>query len=157
MSITDYQRIAFGPGGRILQVPENEELLERIRETPIVSPVGLSKLSTFFRAYTTNEPLANHLALVGLMALVQCEPDQRSLTKTTEQISQQSFFDFWEDYFDNALDEFTEPASTVKAVDVKWVLLSGIGLLIETPEISGGPSLHYVIGVSPDPASLPPN
>ncbi len=157
MSITDHQCIAFGPGGQILQVPENEELLEQIRETPIVSPEELSRLSTFFRAYPTNVPLANHLALVGLMALVQREPVQRSLTKTTDKVSQQSFFDFWEDYFDNAIDEFTEPTTSVKAVDVKWVLLSGIGLLIETPEILGGPRSYYVIGVSPNPASLPPN
>ena len=158
MPITDHQqRIAFGPGGQILQVPENEQLLEQLRETPILSPVELSKLSTFFRAYPTNVPLANHLALVGLMALAQREPVEQSLTKTTDQGAQQPFFDFWEDFLDNASDEFTEPVSSVKAVDVKWLPLSGIGLLIESPEILGGARSYYVIGVSPNPASLPPN
>lgn len=152
MSVTE--RIAFGPGGRILEVPENEQLLAQIHAAPILQPADLFKLSSFYRPFPTNEPLANHLALMALLELVESESVQQALTET-DMVSLKAASDFSEDYRDGATDERNELTEAIERLYVQWVLFSGIGLLIETPEPLGGSGPHFVIGVSPDPASLP--
>src|SRR3989442_9810360 len=62
--------VALGPGGEILDVPANKELLEEIRKTPPLPPADLLKLGRYYRGYETNEPLGNHLELVALLNLV---------------------------------------------------------------------------------------
>jgi hypothetical protein len=151
---TDAQQIAFGPGGLIRDVPENRKLLEEIREAPLLSSTDLLKLAGFYRGYSTNQELANHLALIGLAKLVSDPEIREALTKTSALPA--SLWDVAEDSFDGVPEgRESSDDSFLLLPDVQWVSVSGIGLLIETPRRRRHhEKRHYVIGVSPDPASL---
>ncbi len=157
---TDHSRIAFGPGGQILEVPANEKLLEQIQTTPPLPPTDLLKLAAFYQGYPTNQPLAVHLALLALTVQVSDRRLQEALTKTDKSVAKgiaavaASSSDFWEDFFDFGRDEHGEPFKPVTLLEVRWVLFSGVGLLIETSNLKDGKRMHFVIGVSPSPASF---
>src|SRR5947209_18145119 len=74
------REIVLGPGGLIREVEANEKLLEEIRKAPALSATDLLKLATFFRAYMTNTPLADHLDLIALRQLVNEPCPQEALT-----------------------------------------------------------------------------
>jgi hypothetical protein len=162
------QEIVLGPGGLIRDVEANEKLLEEIHKAPALSATDLLKLATFFRAYMTNAPLADHLDLIALRQLVN-EPCAREALTTAgyaiRSIAPMSIANpadlvedapFWPG--DNAGDErhSGEPPPNI-FLKLQRVSYSGVGLLIETPFVKGSrrKKSHYIIGVAPDPASLP--
>lgn len=162
MSERDSTRIALGPGGQILNVPKNEELLERIKATPLLSTQNLLELASFYQAYPTNEPLANHLALLAMRKLSRTP---RILEAVTDSVGGEAA-DQWEDFW-RGRDHDPEDQRGNKVVlgnkavlgdlavrteyAVRFVSFSGIGLLIESSSLD---DKLYIIGVSPDPHSL---
>jgi hypothetical protein len=158
----DSQEIALGPGGLIRDVEANEKLLEEIRKTPQLSPTDLLKLTIFFRGYMTNTPLADHLELVALRQLVNEPRAQEALTTAGYNIRSIIALDSdaledsnWPIVGDSGRDE--GPSDFSIFLKVQRVSYSGVGLLIETPVVkeSHRRQRHYIIGVAPDPASLP--
>ena len=160
---TEYSRIAFVRGGEILDVPENKELLAQIRATPVLEPKELLKLAKFYQGYATNRPLAHHLAQVARMKLVT-EPDVERALRTAINLSGKIITaktasaraddpeDFWELFFGQSIDDPGERQHWL----IRQVPISGIDLLIETPQHKGHhKDRYYVIGVSPDANSLP--
>ncbi|GAC1577932.1 MAG: hypothetical protein NVS4B1_07040 [Ktedonobacteraceae bacterium] len=159
---TDYSRIAFGRGGEILDVPKNEELLEKIRATPVLEPKELLELAKFYQWYPTNQPLAKHLTLVALMRVVQEPGVKKALLTainpsgeiTTAKIASAKADDpedFWEVFIGQSIDDPREDQHWF----IRRVPISGIELLIETPQHKGHrKDRYYVIGVSPSSASL---
>src|SRR2546426_9230655 len=73
--------IILGPGGLVREVPQNKELLEQIEKAPVLLPLDLLNLATFFRGYITNQLLGDHLALIGLTKLVSKPELQDDLRK----------------------------------------------------------------------------
>ena len=164
-------KIVFGPGGRIRDDGrENEELLEQIKRTPALPPSDLLKLAEFYEAYPTNAPLANHLTLIALATLLDTREIHENLQENFRQATLAagkptthlpnvvaSLDDFFEDLVDQGYDEGPNDQQRPWAtVEVKWIPVSGIGLLVETPGRKGKQHKkhYYVIGVSPDPDSL---
>ncbi|HZU03889.1 MAG TPA: hypothetical protein VFA10_29770 [Ktedonobacteraceae bacterium] len=159
------QEIVLGPGGLIRDVGANEELLEKIRKTPPLPPTDLLKLATFFRGYPTNAPLGDHLELIALRYLINEPGAQEALTRAGYAVHPMGVpnpADFWEDapppIGDGGIGEGNrgEPPPTI-FMKIQRVSYSGVGLLIETPflEDDDQRQSHYIIGVAPDPASLP--
>ncbi len=158
------QEIVLGPGGLIRNVEANEKLLEKIRKAPPLSATDLLKLATFFRGYMTNTPLADHLDLVALRQLVNEPCAQEALTtaghaiRTIAPMSIPNPADWIEDLSDGGRDESKpgEPPPTL-FLKLQRVSYSGVGLLIETPFVNEKREgkRHYIIGVAPEPASLP--
>ena len=166
---TDHSRIAFGRGGEILDVPENEELLEQIRTAPVLEARELLKLAKFYQGYATNRPLANHLALVALMKLVSDPGVEKAMTTainpagkiitakiTSANVADSEDYDDVEDYWEAALGQSNDDDSgESQHWFIRRVPISGVELLIETPQHKGyHKDRYYVIGISPDSNSL---
>lgn len=66
MTFLKHGSILIGPGGQLPDVPENHELLSRLQEAPELTAEDLLRLAEFYKAYPTNAPLGDHLALVAL-------------------------------------------------------------------------------------------
>ena len=158
------QEIVLGPGGLIRDVEANEKLLEEIHKAPPLSATDLLKLATFFRGYMTNTPLADHLDLIALRQLVNEPCAQEALTTAGHAIhsiapmsipNPADFFEDW-DGAPNRDQGPNEPPPTL-FLELQRVSYFGVGLLIETPFVKGSrrKKSHYIIGVAPDPASLP--
>jgi hypothetical protein len=144
-------RIVLRPGNLIDDVPENQPLLRQIMATQPLSQVALTELATFYKLYPTNESLGNHLVLSFICFFLDQHIDAN------------------EDYCNGMDPNDPEDARElgqvgkvlatrehiVRPVDIKWVSVSGIGLLVETSKIAGIDKLqHFIIGVSPNPANL---
>ncbi len=155
------ERIAFGPGGLILEDDErNRELLARLRKTRPLPSEALLKLAVFYKAFPTNESLGNHLALLALSD--DHIPQQKLFAEYA------SAFFALEDLFDafgaatregSAVHEARERGARIR-LSVRQVPVSGIGLLIETLDVQDDNpdeqhSFNFVIGVSPDIDRLP--
>ncbi len=146
------ERIAFGPGGLILENDErNRELLAQLRETPPLPSEALLKLAVFYKAFPTNVSLGNHLALLALS-------DDHIPQQTLFPEYARAFFAL-EDLADGFSDEGRERGARI-LLSVRQVPVSGIGLLIETLDVQDDNpeeqhSFNFVIGVSPDINRLP--
>ena len=148
--------IVFGPGGVILPIPENEDLLRRIEETYPLGREALIQLAKFYVGYQTNRPLAKHLAELAVQ-----DPQ-------TEGVFIAEYNDWWEGVEDGPIwpgdggvDERSEGHAIIQ-LSVRSVPFQdqGISLLIETvtviEENDNGMEVknaHYMIGVSPGPLS----
>jgi len=158
-------QVILGPGGLIRDVPENEELLEQIARTLPLPPADLLKLGAYYRAYSTNEPLGNHLALVGLLKLVNDPQAQQGLQEVLVRTAAaagrsigtpQDVWDF-EDYFDFGCDDPNEGGSCLPFIRFIPFSNTNLGLLVETPHPkSHHKKGHFVIGIVPEPASVQP-
>jgi hypothetical protein len=60
------ETIVLGSGGLIQDVPENRELLERIKETRPLPRATLIRIAESFKTYPTSALVAQHLDLVAL-------------------------------------------------------------------------------------------
>ena len=160
-------KISFGPGGLVSSAHgENEELLEQIEKAPVLPPSDLLKLAEFYGAYPTNAQLGNHLSLVALTKLLSNRDVHEQLQETLKQTTLaagkavNNHLDATsaiEDLFDGYDDEGSKDKLDLPwaRVEIKYVLDSGVGLLIETPGTKDShKKRHYVIGASPDPDSL---
>jgi hypothetical protein len=156
-------KVKLGPGGEILEVPENEELLEEIRETPVLPPADLLNLGVFYKGYSTNEPLGNHLELVALLNIVNDSAIQEDILQVLMRTAAaagrplappENSSDYWEDFFDCSSDEKTERGGS--CFHIRFIPLpnTNLGLLIETPNRKDQKKSYFVIGISPIPASL---
>ena len=156
-------KVTLGPGGEILEVPGNEELLAEIRETPVLPPADLLKLGAFYKGYSTNEPLGNHLELVALLDIV----NDLAIQKDTLQVLMRTAAaagrplappedssDFWEDFFDCNSDEAGERGGSCFFIRLIPLPHTNLGMLIETPNRKDQKKSYFVIGISPIPASL---
>ncbi len=147
------ERIAFGPGGLILENDErNRELLAQLRKTRPLPSEALLKLAVFYKAFPTNVSLGDHLALLALSD--DHIPQQKLFAEYA------SAFFALEDLFDAFSDEARERGARIR-LSVRQVPVSGIGLLIETLDVQyDNPDeqhrFNFVIGVSPDIDRLPP-
>ncbi len=157
----EYGQIVTGPGGLLPPVPENEELLQVIGETPPLEPAALLKIAESYKQYPTNVSLGNHLALLALA------------TRDKEQVVQEAFAEYATDWLQDVIEDGSEVARLLPVDDpdapegakarftidlaVRLVKVSGIGLLIETATIQSFPDEktevgHFIIGVNPGPA-----
>jgi hypothetical protein len=148
MSSIEHGRIAFGPGGQILDVPENRELLEILERTPALPAEELIELGNFYRGYPTNVPLGDHIVLVGLAtAEGQRFPIKNTLSGYGE------FLDQLEDAAAGGVDDEGREDSLFSRILIRRVPVAGIGLLVETlsGRRSSGTVLNFsfVIGVAP--------
>lgn len=144
--------VVFGPGGEIL--PENEKLLEQIKQTPELPPAALLKLGAYYREYSTNRSLGDHLVLIALLKLVNDQDamgiNQEVLVTTAANkgMSIGTKEDKWdkEDYLDLACDDPDEKGCWpfIRAFSLPQTNLE---LLIETP--SPYDERYFVIGIAP--------
>lgn len=142
----DDRPIAFGPGGLIRNDPHNQGLLDQLQQTPVLLPEQLLKLAQFYKAYPTNVPLGNHLAL-----LASTPPDKQ------KDVFPEYFgwADFFEDLADGAASNMAHEAGEGESLQlsVRQVPFSKGELLIETldfkKEDSPAMRWHFVIGISP--------
>jgi len=148
-------RVALGPGGEILEVPENKELLGEIQETPVLPPAVLLKLGAYYKGYSTNESLGNHLELAALLNIVNDPEIQEGVLEVLERTaaaagrplaSPEASSDFWEDFFDCNSDEGTEKGGCCFCIRYIPFSNTNLGMLIETSQQK---KPYYVIGVSP--------
>jgi hypothetical protein len=157
----DSQPIQLGPGGLILHVPANEELLEKIRRKDPLLPPDLVNLADFFRVYMTNVPLGNHLELVALRQLISEPGIQKALRATSYADRVLLAYNYDPPEWLEIFGEDADPPDESQSAQVKWISLSGVGLLIEIAYYrtkNGKRRKHYhIIGVSPDPRSLQPD
>ena len=160
-------RVTLGPGGEILEVPENEALLEKIRETPPLPSAVLLKLGAYYRGYRTNRPLGNHLTLIGLLQLVNDPEAQKNLeevlvrTAAAAGISIGTPQDVWdtEDYFDFKIDESNEGRPWLASVRSIHFANTNLEWLIETPHPRSDEKKmrNFVIGIAPTFENLQPS
>lgn len=168
---TDSRNIELGPGGIILNVEANKELLEKIRDTQALSSPDLLKLADFFRAYMTDFQIGDHLEIVGLRQIIY-EPDvQKALTTAGYTVRALPLLDLpeWAEAEDYSLlnphdgsaesgNEDGDPPDDGQSVQVAWISYSGVGLLIDIvyyrDKDDKQRKRYHVIGVSPDPSCL---
>jgi hypothetical protein len=166
MAPLDLTRIKLGPGAQILEdAPENQELLAQIQHTEPATTTDLFKLALFYQSYSTNRPLAAHLARLAIGQIIGLPPVQEAL-KGALFINP---LDDWPEIVDQAEDwakgydrrdpeDKDQPQYLRFTQTPLWVLYSGIGLLIEKYtrySVSGeGITHYYVIGDCPNPAGL---
>ena len=172
MSRNDPTRIVFNKDGSIAHDPENGLLLRQIAETRPLSPTNLFKLATFFLGYPTNRPLAKHFALfasisfISSLKAVNVSPRQESIRLATGNEANAEPDRWWpggpakadwQDGWDEpGIDELHENPFGVRLQHVTWVPYSGVGLIVETVKKANTDKLaFFVVGVSPDPATLP--
>lgn len=169
MAPLDLTRIKLGPGAQILEdAPENEELLAQIKNTMPATVSDLLKLALFYRSYSTNRPLANHLASLALRQIVGLSSVQKALKAAVLASFNSSQNEWWDEVEDNIWgydpndpEDIDRPhAARPRPPKIAlWVLYSGIGLLIEQYtrfSTTGGEGIthYYVIGDCPNPAGL---
>jgi hypothetical protein len=171
-SSAESTRIVFNKDGSIADVPQNELLLRQIVEMPPLSPSGLFKLMTFFLKYPTNRPLAQHLALFGYSSFVRSlkavnvgrRPESITLATGNEANDEPDRLwpggpvkaDWLDGWDEPGRDELSENPFAVRLQRVTWIPYSGVGLLVETiKHVNTDTLAFYVVGVCPDPASLP--
>ncbi len=160
-------RVTLGPGGEILEVPENEALLEEIRETPPLSSAVLLKLGAYYRGYRTNRPLGNHLTLIGLLKLVNDPEAQKNAEEVLERtaaaagISIGTPQDVWdlEDYLDFASDDPNEGRPWLASIWSIHFANTNLEWLIESPHPRSDEKKrrHFVIGIAPTFDNLQPS
>jgi hypothetical protein len=126
-----------------------------------LSAVELIKLSAFFRAYSTNKPLGDHLLLSALARIVSDTKVQNDLQERYKLNE-----DGW-DGLEDALDcenelktgKDADPEDTFNCQLFLWLPFpdQDVGLVIESKKASseGDKPSFFVIGVSPSPDSLP--
>lgn len=166
MAPLDHARIKLGPGAQILEdAPENQELLSQIQNTEPATASDLFKLSLFYQSYSTNRPLAYHLASLALRQLIGFSSVQETLKAAVfanfgspqdewwDQVE-----DYWAGYDPNDPEDKDRPRFARTTKTPLWVLFSGIGLLIERytrfSTTGEGITHYYVIGDCPNPADL---
>ncbi len=157
MPQADQEPIVLDPGGKIRNVAQNKRLLDLLPQTRALLPEELLKLAKFYKAYPTNVPLGNHLELLANALLAQETPDGELVVSQEVFPVYADFADATEDSGEHNRETHEPPEDEGVLLSVRWVLVSGIGLLIETLDImtdSGTKSFDYVIGVSPAPGSL---
>lgn len=168
---TEPTQIVFGKDGSFADVPENAVLLSKIAQAPSLSPTTLFKLVTFFLGYPTNKPLAKHLALFSAISFIaslkqaKVRPKQEIVSLTNEEAKNEPdrwwpggpALEDWQDgWNESGSDEGSENPFEVRLTQIKWVLHSDVGLLVEAVKVDDTDKLAYhVVGISPDPATLP--
>jgi hypothetical protein len=164
-------QIVFDKDGSIAHVPENQVLLDQIEQAPSLSPTTLFKLVTFYLAYPTNKPLAKHLALFAAVSLIaslqkaKVRPKQEIVSLTNEEAKNEpdrlwpggpTLQDWQDGWNESGSDELSENPFEVRLVQIKWVSHSDVGLLVEAVKVDDTDKLAYhVVGISPEPATLP--
>jgi len=149
---------SLGPGGKIT----DQALLDQLAEADkSLSAVELFRLAAFFRAYSTNKPLGDHL-LLSALAMIVSDTELRYDLQKRYNLDNDSW-DGWEDTLDceNELktDKDVDPEPTFNCQIFYWFPFpdSDVGLVIESKKARGKgdkPSF-FVVGVSPSPNSLP--
>jgi hypothetical protein len=167
---TEPARIVFNDDGSIADVPQNELLLRQIAETPPLSPTNLFKCVTFFLGYPTNRALAQHLALFAYVSFVSSlkaanvRPGKESIRLATgneandepDRLFGKPLQDWMDGWNERGNDELRENPLAVRLQHVTWISYSGVGLLVETIKgVDTDQLSFYVVGVCPDPATLP--
>lgn len=168
---TEPARIVFNnDDGSIADVPQNELLLRQIADTPPLSPTDLFKCVTFFLGYPTNRTLAQHLALFAYISFVSSlkaanvRLDKESIRLATGNEANDEPDRFWgnplPDWIDGwnerGIDELRENPNGARLQHVTWISYSGVGLLVETIKgVDTDQLSFYVVGVCPNPATLP--
>ncbi len=158
--------------GSIAHVPENELLLSKIAGATPLSPTNLFKLMTFFLGYPTNRALAKHLALfasisfISSLKAVNVRPGQESIRLATGNEANDEPDRWWpggpakadwqDGWDERGSDELHENPFEARLQHVTWIPYSGVGLLVETVKgVKTDKLAFFVVGVSPDPATLP--
>jgi hypothetical protein len=137
-------QIVFGKGGMIANNPQNAALLQQVMATPPLSPKNMLKLVTFFYSYPTNRPFAEHLALYAAAKII------------TDSNLQQDDDDPWGDMWGYGDETEDEPPLFPSLLSIKSVRSNGFNFLVETREGAVKGTLeHFIVGISPDPATLP--
>jgi hypothetical protein len=96
------QPVKLGPGGAILDVPENKPLLQRIDGTRELTPEELLKLAGMYRDNASTASLAHHLAGSAMAMLATSPSINRAMaTVAKTQIEWSILGDAW-----NAVKDF---------------------------------------------------
>jgi hypothetical protein len=169
MPQAEIQRLKLDSGGFINpQFPENQQALAQIQATPALTAANLLKMATFHGQYATNKDLANSLASSAMQRLTRNPQFKTVLAQHGATIIDGSplneVADRWEDFWNGPID--SEDASEHQpgylpiwptVMDIRWLpvatLIAGLGLLIQAD--TNNPPSFFVIGICPDPASLP--
>ena len=76
-------KLKFGPGAAVLDVPENKEFLKMAEAGKDLSPEQLLALARGYRDYPATAPLANHIAACAMTMLAH-SPRINQAMKTIE-------------------------------------------------------------------------
>ena len=160
MAFLKHGSILIGPGGQLPDIAENRELFSRLQEAPELTSEELLRLAEFYKAYPTNAPLGDHLALVALTKRERHRGAKgyRALQKIVFSQHYEAA-DVIEDSAEAIGNIFTDDESREDFGDFRLFIrhLPTEGLLVET--LSGkdeGKDVNYnfVIGFSPAPSEL---
>jgi len=143
-------RIKWGLGAMIADVAENQEILQQVREAPLLSPKSLIKLAAFYKMYRGNEQLADRLAL-SIFCLVILTDGQEDYCKGMDPHDPEDRAEL-----DAVSLKIAEGAQVISSIGFKWVSVFGIiGLLVEVSQVAGIDGfVYYGVGVGPDPNTL---
>src|SRR5579859_148534 len=151
----------LGPGGLV----RDEVLLREINETKPLPPTDIIKLAVFYKAYETNRVLGDHLALIALRQIVGNPGIKQEVEHVVMESSQvagkplQSAEQWWDPFedTDGVQETYEKGDDPFGSAQIRLLPASrGLNYLVETPTHKPGKKAkHYIIGVSPDPASLP--
>jgi hypothetical protein len=143
--------ITLGPGGQITDC----EVLEVLEHTPSLQPKELLKLALYFNKFSTNTQLGHLLWETGLGRIVTDPIIAQDILKVTG-IPIMSYIDEQEDTTsgdddDESSEDFWDSFHFLRNPFIG----PDLGLLIQKPFLEDSEPVFYVVGVCPDPRTLP--
>jgi len=150
----------FGRGNQL----KDPVLLNQLEILEPLPPVQAANLALFLVSFYGNRPLAFHVAELTLLSIAT----HPKVQPATQGASSFDLADWWEDLCDggdepsDAMTPQLRAQSLKQAADDQSVLpqlfaiplLAGLALLVES-QTKGEKTSYFVIGVSPDPATIP--
>ena len=166
MAFLKHGSILIGPGGRLPDIPENQELFFRLQEAPELTSEELLRLAEFYKAYPTNASLGEHLALVALTKLERHRGAKGD--RALQKIVFSQHYDAADVIERNSKEVASSSLPSSGVIDAESSEdfddfrlfirhLPAEGLLVETLSgKKGGKEInyHFVIGFSPAPSEL---
>jgi hypothetical protein len=95
-SVSRQETLRLGPGGAILNVPENRAVLIRLEQAPELSPEQLLSVASFYRDHPTTATVANRLAWRAVAMLAGSAATNRAMASIAKTEIEWSFLgDVW--------------------------------------------------------------
>ena len=91
-----FDKMQLGPGGEILNVPQNQAILQQIESAPTLTPQNLLKLATNYSKNEATRGLGNHLASEAMKMIVLDPKTKAAISKIqAEPVGFSVFGDIW--------------------------------------------------------------
>jgi hypothetical protein len=134
--------LKVGPHNEILKVPENDEFLKAMEDTPTLNPRQLLHVAQQYYTNQETRQIANHLAFLGMQQIVK-EP---AITKVIDKVREEQvpwsiFGNIWDAISDFFVPDMPSAGAHPVTCDVKCVpvfFFIGGGILVEQCTWSDG-------------------